>query len=708
MLRAKDWGLLAGLLAIVFGMTGCKAFLPGCPEVIGSTLTLDPTSKPAGSAAFTLMVTVDKCEKGAQVLSPNAVVLWNGSPLKTFTTLISPIAADCKLGAEVPANLIQSAGTATVTVDPGCTIGSNDLTTSATFTIGPPVTAPLKITTTSLPDGTVGQAYSQAVSATGGKPPYSFSLAPTNPGSLPTGLSLDTGGTISGTPTTASTFNFTVQATDTSSPQQTAQQPLSITIHAPAGNNAKLLGNYAFLFNGLDALGHPTAMAGSFVADGNGNLTSGAADIIVSGGKINFFAFNGTYDVSPDNRGSFTLTAPVSNLGTFHFVLDSQGSARFIEFDTSGTRGSGIIKRQCPACGFTADFAFGFSGDLSGTRIGVLGRFKANADGTISNGFRDVSGQGHGSGKTAFGGSYALDTNVGQTGRGTATLNLGIPGAANSTLSFAFYIVSGGEAFFVGGAGQLFDTLLLSGPVLVQVGEPFTTGSLLGPSVFHLTGNDNGNSSVAVGQFTADGKGVLTGGALDQNDAGLITSAAVNFGDGTYSMDPDGLGRGFLQMAISVNGTVVADLFFTFYMVNVSKAFLVDAGGVQVQMGLLEPQTLPTSGGFAPTDFAGNYAFGTVTPPVSAVSDIAGVITLTSAPTKLSGTQDETTPSNMLANVPVGDDYSVSSSTNGRVTVKFTSPATSRAVFYLISPTKFVLISIDAGNTAAVVTMFEQ
>jgi probable HAF family extracellular repeat protein len=60
----------------------------------------------------------------------------------------------------------------------------------------------------------VTAAYSSAAIASGGVPPYVFSIS----GSLPPGLALASrSGAISGTPTAAGTFNFTVQATDSSS-----------------------------------------------------------------------------------------------------------------------------------------------------------------------------------------------------------------------------------------------------------------------------------------------------------------------------------------------------------------------------------------------------------------------------------------------------------------------------------------------------------
>jgi putative Ig domain-containing protein len=88
----------------------------------------------------------------------------------------------------------------------------------------------LTITTTSLPNGTVGAPYSQQLSATGGTTPYSWSLIS---GSLPAGLTLNaTTGVISGTPTTAGTSPFTAQVADSGSPQQSAQRALSISVVA--------------------------------------------------------------------------------------------------------------------------------------------------------------------------------------------------------------------------------------------------------------------------------------------------------------------------------------------------------------------------------------------------------------------------------------------------------------------------------------------
>jgi hypothetical protein len=86
------------------------------------------------------------------------------------------------------------------------------------------VTSPFTIVSNTLPGGTVGVSYSQALQASGGTGTYAWSLAA---GQLPPGLTLAPGGTISGTPTSAGSFNFTVQVV---SGTLSAQRALSISV----------------------------------------------------------------------------------------------------------------------------------------------------------------------------------------------------------------------------------------------------------------------------------------------------------------------------------------------------------------------------------------------------------------------------------------------------------------------------------------------
>ena len=100
---------------------------------------------------------------------------------------------------------------------------------SCTFGAPPPPPPAPTISTTSLTNGTVGVAYNASLAATGGTPPYNWSL---ESGTLPAGLSLDSStGAITGTPTASGTSPFTAKVTDGATQSDT--QPLSITV-APA------------------------------------------------------------------------------------------------------------------------------------------------------------------------------------------------------------------------------------------------------------------------------------------------------------------------------------------------------------------------------------------------------------------------------------------------------------------------------------------
>src|SRR4029077_14246122 len=89
--------------------------------------------------------------------------------------------------------------------------------------------SPLAISGATFHDGEVGVAYGPVnLSATGGVPPYTWSVAT---GNLPSGLILDPSGIVSGTPSTTGAANFTVQVADSANATASAPEAMKI---APA------------------------------------------------------------------------------------------------------------------------------------------------------------------------------------------------------------------------------------------------------------------------------------------------------------------------------------------------------------------------------------------------------------------------------------------------------------------------------------------
>lgn len=159
---------------------------------------------------------------------------------------------------------------------------------------------PVEILNTSLPAGTVNYPYQATLSAMGGLPPYSWSVIQ---GSLPQGLTLNSNGVISGMPTAAGTFNFTVQVSDSESPPVTAVAPLSVTVESALLITTTSLpaGAVDSSYNAtLAAIGGLPPYSWSVI---QGSLPNGLA----------LSANSGLISGTPTLAGTFTFTAQVSD-----------------------------------------------------------------------------------------------------------------------------------------------------------------------------------------------------------------------------------------------------------------------------------------------------------------------------------------------------------------------------------------------------------
>jgi hypothetical protein len=286
---------------------------------------------------------------------------------------------------------------------------------------------------------------------------------------------------------------------------------------------------YAFSYLGDNASGFLT-VAGTFAADGNGNITGGTEDVNsgFAAPIMSTFAAGSTYTVGPDGRTTANL-----NVGgateVLQFALISNQHALMIRFDAAAT-GSGTIDMQDPTQ-FGAPFslgayAFGLSGiDENGKRLGMAGRVVANNENTfpLNNGIVDVNDGGTTLTDMLLQGGFSPADPA--TGRGTVALNCPTfdsdfganAGGTAGTLTFVYYIVDSTHVKVLEGDSST----LLAGDFY---GAPAGTVNMSGSQVFVVSGTDNNGSPYGMG----GGFQTASGGVLDINDDGQLTSPTTN------------------------------------------------------------------------------------------------------------------------------------------------------------------------------------
>ena len=182
------------------------------------TLTINP-------ASVVLSITTTTLPGGSVGLAYNQLVhASGGTGTLTWSIDVGTLPPDLTLNPTtgVIAGTPTAAGTSSFTVRVADTAGQT-ATQPLSILINSP--SPPSITTTTLPGGSVGLAYSEGLEASGGTGTLVWSLSA---GSLPANLTLSSTGTISGTPTDTGTSNFTVMVTDVLAQSDTL--PLSITV----------------------------------------------------------------------------------------------------------------------------------------------------------------------------------------------------------------------------------------------------------------------------------------------------------------------------------------------------------------------------------------------------------------------------------------------------------------------------------------------
>lgn len=169
---------------------------------------------PATSGTFT----VDINKNGVSILSTKLTI--DAGEQNSVTAFIAPVISDAEFakGDEI-----------SVDVDDAADGTASGLIISLLFAQAPAADTSPVITTSTLPDGSEGNSYSETIAVTGGDAPLAFVV---QSGSLPTGLTLNaTTGEISGTASAEGSYSFTIRVTDTNGDFD--EEALEIEVLAP-------------------------------------------------------------------------------------------------------------------------------------------------------------------------------------------------------------------------------------------------------------------------------------------------------------------------------------------------------------------------------------------------------------------------------------------------------------------------------------------
>lgn len=223
------WAVTSSGLPTGLSLNASTGVISGTPQSQNSqSVTFQVTDALGGTATATLALTV------AATLNISTTTLPNGGLSSPYSQALATTGGTGTLtwsviSGSLPGGLTLGSSTGVISGTPTAA-GTFSFTVRAadTYTNDPQaltlVIQALAVGT-GLPGGTVLQAYSQTLTVTGGTGPYTWALTS---GTLPPGLSLSSGGVISGTPAQVGSFSFTVTATDSLSATGVAAESISI------------------------------------------------------------------------------------------------------------------------------------------------------------------------------------------------------------------------------------------------------------------------------------------------------------------------------------------------------------------------------------------------------------------------------------------------------------------------------------------------
>jgi len=501
--------------------------------------------------------------------------------------------------------------------------------------------------------------------------------------------------------------------------------------------NADLKGNYAFSMVGEDVNGQFITRVGSFIADGNGGITSAFEDLD-DGGSLSTVAFTqpGTYSISANGKGTMTFQTAAGTGLELSIVLSAAapaGQGLMIETDPAtaiNATSSGSFSQQNTgifATPFAAsNYVFDFSGlDTAGAPTSYVGEVQISAGGVVGGGTFDrndanISTDPSGPLPIIAGGSYIADpANNATYGRTTITFN---------GLSYAIYPIDQTHAKVLETDGQA----LTSGDIFEQTGTIPSQNSQFTTSFVYLVGGTSFNSTSSfaltrAGRFLPDGTGTLTSTDIryDQNNNGTTLcvdptsgSGCTSSATGTYVIGTGTnfqVGRGTMNMQIPGQKAQINDVF---YMISPNSFVIQDADSSVVADGTMATQ----SGSITQASLAGNYVFnlsGQVLGTNGFEEDFDGQYALSSSASKnITGVSDFVELGTGSSHSPAYLNEAISGTlqVNGdgtkrngyELTITGTSPSPQiNFIAYIASPQQILLIGTGPNRVTAGVAVLQ-
>jgi hypothetical protein len=533
---------------------------------------------------------------------------------------------------------------------------------------------PVVITTNALMEGVEGTAYSGQLSSSGGDGAVTWKLA--SGSSLVAGLNLSAAGLVSGTPTgsTPGHGSFSVVATDSAKPANTATRSINYVINPSNGGFKVTTDNLA---SGFLDVNYETQLASS---GGTGTVTWSA----ISGPNTQGLPTGLTVSRSGMIGGKPTV------LGNFAFWVQAK--------DSSATPRTVNAYLDIIVNPLQAPTVSGLSPD-SATAGGAAFTLTING-----NYFTSASAASWGT--TALATKYVSATEL--TAAVPASL-IAKPGQAEVTVTNAAG-TSPGYAFAI-----------VPGAVAQCTNNGSGNAKLNGSYAFELSQIElsSGHQSWVIGALTADGEGKITSGLYDSNSPGSNKGDETGNLTGSYSVGPDD--RGMLTLLVpsgsSSSGTEAAN--FCFALDSFSGG--VAGGGRMVEddnSGMLASGELYAQGGseFTVSSAKGNWAFGMQGGMVSGKGQVgraavAGFLTLdgsgkiTAGESDFSGDQFDSSgdlSNQFIQQTGLTGTYTLASDGRGVMTIVVpsgeTGSGTSHTAFYVAGPGRVLMLGADGGS----------